>query len=301
MPLLVALYRYCVSHKLKVCDNPESGKSVVAIFSNSIVFTSLSHFGSSQNISNFFIITVFVTVICHQWSLMLLLQKKLQLIEGLDNDQYCLAIKYFLITLFFKTFCCTLNRLQDSVNVNFICTGKTKKNHMTCFLQYLLYCSGLEPILQYLWGMLAISILLKLFQKIEEEGTLPNLFYKASITLIPEPDRMPQVKNLIGQYLWWMGFPGGSAVKNPPTDVGDSGDMCLIPGLGRSPGVGNSNPLQYSCLENSMERGAWWATVHGVTKESDTTEQLNKQACLFHEHRCKNAQKSISQPNSIIH
>ena len=53
--------------------------------------------------------------------------------------------------------------------------------------------------------------------------------------------------------------------------------MSLIPGLGRSPGVENSNPLQYSCLENPRDRGAWWATVHGVTKESDRTEQLNKQ------------------------
>ena len=63
-------------------------------------------------------------------------------------------------------------------------------------------------------------------------------------------------------------------LKNPPAkagDPGDSGDSSLILGLGRFPGEGNSNPLQYSCLEDSMERGAWWATVHGVT-ESDSTE-----------------------------
>ena len=60
-----------------------------------------------------------------------------------------------------------------------------------------------------------------------------------------------------------MGFPGGSVVKNSPTNVGDLG---LIPGLGRYPGVGNGNPLQYSCLENSMDRGAWWATVPRVAK-----------------------------------
>ena len=48
-----------------------------------------------------------------------------------------------------------------------------------------------------------------------------------------------------------------------------------IPGSGRAPGEGNGNPLQCSCLENPMEGGAWWATVHGVGKESDTTEQLN--------------------------
>ena len=55
-------------------------------------------------------------------------------------------------------------------------------------------------------------------------------------------------------------------IKNPPANVGDAKDEGLIPGSGRSPGVGNGTSLQYSCLENSMDRGAWWATVHGVTK-----------------------------------
>ena len=67
------------------------------------------------------------------------------------------------------------------------------------------------------------------------------------------------------------GFAGGSVVKNTPANAGDTGDMNLIPRLGRSPGGGNGNPLQYSCLKNSMDRGAWQATVHRVTKESDTS------------------------------
>ena len=58
-------------------------------------------------------------------------------------------------------------------------------------------------------------------------------------------------------------FLGGSDSKESTCNVGDLGS---IPGLQRSPGEGNGNPLQYSCLENSMDRGAWWATVHGVTK-----------------------------------
>ena len=62
-------------------------------------------------------------------------------------------------------------------------------------------------------------------------------------------------------YSW--GFPGGSVVKNLPTNAGDAG---LIPGSVRSPGEGNGNPLQYSCLGNPMDRGVWWATVCGVTK-----------------------------------
>ena len=61
-------------------------------------------------------------------------------------------------------------------------------------------------------------------------------------------------------------------VKNPPANAGDIGNAGSIPGLGRSPGGGHGNPLQYSCLENAMDRGAWWAAVPGVSKESDTTE-----------------------------
>ena len=60
-------------------------------------------------------------------------------------------------------------------------------------------------------------------------------------------------------------------VKNLPGNAGDTRDMGLIPGLGRSPGEGNGHLLQDSCLENSMVGGAWWATVHGVA-ESDMTE-----------------------------
>ena len=60
-----------------------------------------------------------------------------------------------------------------------------------------------------------------------------------------------------------LGFPGGSVIKNLPAKAGGVG---LIPELGRSPGGGNGNPLQYSCWENPMDRASWQATVHGVTK-----------------------------------
>ena len=69
-----------------------------------------------------------------------------------------------------------------------------------------------------------------------------------------------------------VGFPGGSMVMNPPANAGDTGS---IPGLRRSPGVGNGNSLQYSCLGNSMDREAWWATVHGMAKNQT---QLSKWA-----------------------
>ena len=61
-------------------------------------------------------------------------------------------------------------------------------------------------------------------------------------------------------------FPGGSDGKVSVCNAGDTGGVGSIPGSGRSPGEGNGNPLQYSCLENPMDSGAWWATVHGVEK-----------------------------------
>ena len=63
-----------------------------------------------------------------------------------------------------------------------------------------------------------------------------------------------------------MGFPGGTSGKEPAGVAGDSGDLGLIPVVRGSPGGGHGNPLQHSCMENPMDRGACWATVHRVTK-----------------------------------
>ena len=63
-------------------------------------------------------------------------------------------------------------------------------------------------------------------------------------------------------------------IKNLPANTGDTGDLALIPGLGRSTGGGNGNPLQYSCVENPMDRGAWRVIVHRAFKELDRTEWL---------------------------
>ena len=75
-------------------------------------------------------------------------------------------------------------------------------------------------------------------------------------------------------------------VKNLPADERAGGDEGLIPGLGKSPGGGNGNPLQYSCMENFMDRGSWWATVHGGHKESDMTE-------LTHTHSSNNQKMKL--------
>ena len=61
-----------------------------------------------------------------------------------------------------------------------------------------------------------------------------------------------------------------SVVNNPPAEAGESGDESSIPGLGRLPGIGNRNPVQYSCLENSRDKGAWWDIVHGHTGHACT-------------------------------
>ena len=70
-----------------------------------------------------------------------------------------------------------------------------------------------------------------------------------------------------------MGVPGGAVIKNPPANAGNARDSGSTPGSERSPGVGNGNLLQYSCLENPMDREAWGAIIHEVT-ELDMTEQL---------------------------
>ena len=76
-------------------------------------------------------------------------------------------------------------------------------------------------------------------------------------------------------------------VKNPPANAGDTRDVGLIPGSGRSPGEWNGNPLQYSCLENSMNRGAWLATVHRVTKSQTGLKRLSVRVHTHtHTHTC---------------
>ena len=82
-------------------------------------------------------------------------------------------------------------------------------------------------------------------------------------------------------------------VKKLPANAGDSRDVGLIPGLGRSPGGGNGNSLLYSCLENSMDRGVWWATVSRVTKESNTTVHT-------HTHTTNNLRRCMKQRHPTI-
>ena len=84
---------------------------------------------------------------------------------------------------------------------------------------------------------------------------------------------------LIAEVIWiWLRFPGGSEVKVSACNEGDLGSIL---GSGRSPGEGNGNPLQYSCLENPMDRGAWWATVHGVAQSRTRLKQLSSNSIEY--------------------
>ena len=113
---------------------------------------------------------------------------------------------------------------------------------------------------------------------------LPLIFFVVSRIL---PFAECDINGIIYSLLCWASsiqysasgsFPGGKLVKNPPANVRDLGS---IPGLGRSPGGGHSNPFQYSCLENPMDRGAWRAKIQSVTKSWIWLKQLGKPACIL--------------------
>ena len=93
-----------------------------------------------------------------------------------------------------------------------------------------------------------------------------------------------------------LGFPGGSEGKASACNAGDLGS---IPGSGRSPGEGNGNPLQYSCLENSMDRGAWWATVHGVAKSRTGLSGFTSQVILPSQTKVDQRFHTISGFNTV--
>ena len=113
------------------------------------------------------------------------------------------------------------------------------------------------------WIVLKLKILDSGMWRLKAQGRIPG--YKSDSGNVF--NKITHVQYVLAKcacyHVHTWGFPGGSVVKNPCINPGDLG---LIPRLGRSPGGGHGNPLQYSCLETPLDRGAWWATVHGVTK-----------------------------------
>ena len=108
--------------------------------------------------------------------------------------------------------------------------------------------------------------LTSLFLKCRNFFLVKNLCSQLSLVCTPQ--------NIYMRVDDFLDLPGGSAVKNPPAN---GGDKSLTPGSGRCPGEGNGSPLQYSCLKNPMDRGAWWAVTHGVAK---SWERLSMHACV---------------------
>ena len=113
------------------------------------------------------------------------------------------------------------------------------------------------------------------FHALEKEITTHSSVLTWRIPGTAEPGGLPSMgshrvghdwSDLAAAALMLRGFPGGLDSKEPTCDAGHIRDASSIPGSGRSPGEENSNPLQYSCLENPMDRGAWQATIYGVTK-----------------------------------
>ena len=109
--------------------------------------------------------------------------------------------------------------------------------------------------------------------KVERDKCIP-LFTAALFTIVRtwKQPRRPMTHEWIKK-LWCIYTVAQWLRIRPPISAGDAGDMGLIPGSGRSPGGGNGNPLQNSCLRKSMDRGAWRAIVHGVANKSDTIER----------------------------
>ena len=93
-------------------------------------------------------------------------------------------------------------------------------------------------------------------------------------------------------------------VKNLPATAGDAGNADSIPGSGRSPGVRNGNPFQYSCLENFMDREAWWATVHGITNSQTRLKQLStchENKHTFYYYTCFSTRQLFYLLSSLTH
>ena len=98
----------------------------------------------------------------------------------------------------------------------------------------------------------------------------------------PCPFLFYSLLDIILPALLYLGFPGSSVVKNPPANAGDPRDVGSIPRLGRSPGRGNGNSVQYSCLGDPMDRGTWWATVHGVASSWTRLSTHTHSACYVY-------------------
>ena len=108
---------------------------------------------------------------------------------------------------------------------------------------------------------------------------LGAIWGKENTASISQMNKEPQATEALCLRKGSKGFPGGASGKEPACQCRRHRSKVSIPGSGRSPGGGHGNPLQYSCLENPMDRGAWQAAVHGVTKSQTRLKRLSTHAC----------------------
>ena len=164
-----------------------------------------------------------------------------------------------------------------------VCVHAQSLSHVPLFCN-LMNCSPPGSFVQGIfWARILECIAISFSRGIfPTQGQNPHLLHLLCL-LHWQADSLPlgKLESLCGdihpQRVWahlqeLRGFPGGSVVKNTPAYAWDIRDSVSIPGSGRSPGGGHGNPLQYSCLKNPMDRGAWQATVHGVTAERLSTQ-----------------------------
>ena len=141
---------------------------------------------------------------------------------------------------------------------------------MCCQNEFLFYCVVTHTKITFFFHLYIESSLLWGWKTVHDFiDTLSLVSHVISTMNNPREEIILGLKNVLNDSQ----DSGGSVVKNPPANTGD---VDSSPGLGRCPGERNGNSLQYSCLGNPRDWRVWWATVHGITKESNRTEQLNK-------------------------
>ena len=141
---------------------------------------------------------------------------------------------------------------------------------MCCQNEFLFYCVVTHTKITFFFRLYIESSLLWGWKTVHDFiDTLSLVSHVISTMNNPREEIILGLKNVLNDSQ----DSGGSVVKNPPANTGD---VDSSPGLGRCPGERNGNSLQYSCRGNPRDWRVWWATVHGITKESNRTEQLNK-------------------------
>ena len=130
------------------------------------------------------------------------------------------------------------------------------------------------------------------FHALEKEMATHSSILAWGIPGTGEPSGLPSMgSHWVGHH--WSDLAAAAVVKNPPVNEGDIRDPCPIPGWGRSPAGGHGNPPQYFCLENPMDRGAWWTTVHSIPKSQTGPRQLSL-------HTCKHCYYYFSKSKNLI-